>query len=153
MNKTPCQQRACELVDYLQVVMGEAKGTDKKTPGVCEILSSQEIQVLLTVGRRGPCAMSQIADAIQLSFSSVTSVVDKLVEKGVLQRGRSVEDRRLVTAEVTEEGKRLYVTARDGHIRFAHSMLSALDSGEQELLVKLFKKVATAIQEAKKAAA
>ncbi|MBI3547564.1 MAG: MarR family transcriptional regulator [Elusimicrobia bacterium] len=153
MNKTPCETRACELVDYLQTVMGEMKGTDKKNQTVCQILSTQEIQVLLALGRRGPLIMSDIAEGIQLSLSSVTGIVDKLEEKRVVQRERSGEDRRIVQAELTEEGRRLHKLALEGHIRMAQSMLQALDAKEQETLVALFKKVAKAIAEAKQAAA
>lgn len=149
MNKTPCQQKACELVEYLRVVLCEAKGTDKKTPGICEILSPQEIQVLLAVGGRGPATMSAVAAAVQLSLSSVTGIVDKLEEKRLVVRGRSSEDRRVVKAELTTEGRRLHALALDGHIRFAHSMLTALDPQEQDRLVALFRKVAGAIQAAK----
>ncbi|OGS00519.1 MAG: hypothetical protein A3G41_06675 [Elusimicrobia bacterium RIFCSPLOWO2_12_FULL_59_9] len=150
MNKTPCEKKACELVDYLQVVMGEARGTDKKNRSICDILSPQEIQVLLTVGRQGPCTMSEIADSIQLSLSSVTGIVDKLEEKKLARRGRSSEDRRIVQAELMNEGRRLHKLALEGHIQFAHNMLKALDGEEQDFLVKLFRKVAAAIQSAKK---
>ena len=153
MNKTPCEKKAGELVDYLQIVMGEAKGTDKKNKSLCELLSPQEIQVLLTCGRRGPCIMSSISAAIHLSLSSVTGIVDKLEEKKLARRDRSTEDRRIVQVELTDEGRRLHKLALEGHIQFAHSMLKALDPEEQDSLVKLFRKVAEAIMGAKRAAA
>lgn len=153
MNKTPCEKKACELVDYLQIVMGEAKGADKRNRGLCESLSAQEIQVLLTCGRHGPCIMSEISDEIHLSLSSVTGIVDKLEGKKLVRRDRSNEDRRIVQVELTDEGRRLHKLALDGHIQFAHSMLKALDPQEQDVLVKLFRKVAEAIMEAKKASA
>jgi DNA-binding MarR family transcriptional regulator len=151
MNKTPCEKKACELVDYLQIVMGEAKGTDKKNQSVCEILSPQETQVLLAAGK-GPCIMSAVSEAIHLSLSSVTGIVDKLEKKKLVRRDRSVEDRRIVRVELTEEGRKLHQLALEGRIRFAHNMLKALNAEEQDALVRLFRKVAEAIVEGKKAA-
>ena len=45
---------------------------------------------------------------IHLSLSSVTGIVDKLEEKALLRRDRSHEDRRIVQAGLTEEGRRMY---------------------------------------------
>jgi DNA-binding MarR family transcriptional regulator len=79
-------------------------------------------------------------------LSSVTGIVDGLEKRRVVRRLRSEEDRRVVTAELTAEGRRLYKLARDGHVEFARRMLRALDAGEQDALVSLFRKIAEAIK-------
>jgi len=139
------EDRAEKLVDCLQAVIMEAKGADQRNPGVCELLSRQEIQVLLALGLRGPLIMRDVAEAILLSLSSVTGIVDSLERKRVVRRERSSADRRVVRVALTPEGRRLYALARDGHIEFARRMLRALGAEEQEALVSLFRKISRAM--------
>jgi len=139
------EERAQKLVDCLQAITMEAKGADRSNPSVCQILGPQEIQVLLALGLRGPLIMGDVADAIQLSLSGATGIVDKLALKKVVRRDRSQEDRRVVHVELTAEGRRLYKLARDGHIALARRMLGALGAAEQDELIDLFRKISDAI--------
>src|ERR1700723_3362058 len=96
--------KARRLVDQLQTVMDGAEGAVAKNTAVREALSSQEIRVLRTVGRHEGCIMSMIAERIRLSLSSVTGLIDRLVEKNLVCRDRSTQDRGGVQGEFTREG-------------------------------------------------
>lgn len=148
-----CPQKARELVAHLQVVMGEAKDADRGNERLCSSLSCQEIHALLAIGRRDPCAMKDLAEALRLSLPSVTGLVDKLEAKRLARRDRCPNDRRVVYAALTEAGRAAHRLALDGHIRMARRLLSALSPGEQDALVALFGKVAAAVEREKEGVA
>ena len=144
------EDKAHDLTGHLQTVLEEAECADKKNPACCEILSQQEIRVLRTVSRQDCCIMSGIADAIRLSLSSVTGLIDRLVEKKLVRRDRSAEDRRVVRVELTDEGRELNAAAMEGRVGLARDLLTSLEPAEQDALLSLFRKISDRIKEQKK---
>lgn len=64
------------------------------------------IRCLRAVGELGDPAMCVLAEALELHPSTVTALVDALVERGLLERRADPADRRVVRVALTEEGKR-----------------------------------------------
>lgn len=138
--------KARRLVDQLQTVMDGAESAVATNAAVREALSSQEIRVLRTVGRDERCIMSGIAGRIRLSLSSVTGLIDRLVEKNLVCRDRSREDRRVVRVELTDEGRELHTSVVDSQVRFARGLLKTLNAEEQDALLSLFGKISDRIK-------
>ena len=144
------EERARRLTDHLQTVMDEAESADKKNAAVREKLSWQEIRVLRAAGRQECCTMSGLADAICLSLSSATGLIDRLVGKKLIKRDRSSEDRRVVQVELTEQGRELHEETMEGPVEFARGLLKGLNAEEQDSLVTLFGKISERIKTEKK---
>ena len=70
-------------------------------------VSSAQLNCLLALYENGPLPPSQIAKHILVKSSTVTGVVDRLEQKGLVTRVRNSPDRRIVTIELTENGKKL----------------------------------------------
>jgi DNA-binding MarR family transcriptional regulator len=118
---------------------------------VREKLSWQEIRVLRAAGRQECCTMSGLADAICLSLSSATGLIDRLVGKKLIKRDRSSEDRRVVQVELTEQGRELHEETMEGPVEFSRGLLKGLNAEEQDALVSLFVKISERIKTEKKA--
>ena len=74
-------------------------------------LSSFDVLVQLSLAQGGRMQMCDLADAVHLSRSGLTRMVDRLEREGLLQRRRGERDPRQVFAAITERGlKRLAVT-------------------------------------------
>jgi len=69
-------------------------------------LSYPQLHALLMVRMRGSLAMSELADALGISPSSASAMVDKLVERNFLAREHSTNDRRKVIVTVSGEAKK-----------------------------------------------
>src|SRR5258708_3754545 len=54
----------------------------------------------------GPKTAGQLADAIGLSSAATTTLLDRLEQRGLIERVRDATDRRKVLAEMTELGYR-----------------------------------------------
>jgi DNA-binding MarR family transcriptional regulator len=51
--------------------------------------------------------MGALADALDVSQASVTGIVDRMEQRGLVERQRDDEDRRVVRVATTDEGRRL----------------------------------------------
>jgi DNA-binding MarR family transcriptional regulator len=59
----------------------------------------------MTYLQSGPQRMSDIGRFLNVSLSSVTNLVGRLESKGLVQRTHDTTDRRVVTCELTDEGR------------------------------------------------
>jgi DNA-binding MarR family transcriptional regulator len=70
-------------------------------------VSSAQLNCILTLYEYGPLPPSKIASRIMVKSSTVTGVVDRLEKKGLAERMRNSPDRRVITIQLTEAGKKL----------------------------------------------
>jgi MarR family transcriptional regulator, organic hydroperoxide resistance regulator len=106
-----------------------------------QTLSKSELFTLLQVERNGEIIMSQIADYINISMSTATGIVERLVKQGFIERNRNDSDRRIVTIKLTAEGKALAKNIKSKIFGVAKLLLDSLTEEEQELLFRIFTKV------------
>jgi DNA-binding MarR family transcriptional regulator len=69
-------------------------------------ISVEQFHILRFI-RRGHCSVSELADARNISRPAVSQGVDALVNKGLVTRTQSKEDRRYVELELTPDGDAL----------------------------------------------
>ena len=65
----------------------------------------------------GRLRMSELADAVLISRSGVTRLVDRMERAGLVRREACPEDRRSMYAALTPKGKRALAQARPVHLR------------------------------------
>jgi DNA-binding MarR family transcriptional regulator len=70
-------------------------------------ISAAQLNCILTLYEHGPLPPSKIARHMMVKSSTVTGVVDRLEKKGLAERIRNSPDRRMITIQLTEGGKRL----------------------------------------------
>jgi DNA-binding MarR family transcriptional regulator len=68
-------------------------------------VSVPQLHCLLALYENGPLPPSQIARYIMVKSSTVTGIIDRLEQKGLVARLRNSPDRRVITIELTEAGK------------------------------------------------
>lgn len=68
-------------------------------------VSSAQLNCLLALYENGPLSPSQIAKQIFVNSSTVTGIIDRLEQKGLVERLRISQDRRVITIELTKNGK------------------------------------------------
>ena len=70
-------------------------------------VSAAQLNCILTLNEHGPLPPSKIANHMMVKSSTVTGVVDRLELKGLVERMRNSPDRRVITIQLTEAGKKL----------------------------------------------
>lgn len=78
------------------------RGRDSHRP--CE-LSHAQYQVLFELFRSGELPAGELATLAEMSPASITEMLDRLTEAGLVERGRSERDRRVVVCSLTEAGR------------------------------------------------
>src|SRR5918994_527409 len=70
-------------------------------------ISMAQLHILYTLQRSGEMPMSRLADVLQVSLSNATGLIDRIEERGFVERTRVPEDRRVVMIRVTDAGRRM----------------------------------------------
>ena len=68
-------------------------------------LTMPQMVTLLAIYDSGSCRMGELAEATQQSGGTLTGIVDRLIADGLVERVRSVNDRRVIEVTLTGEGK------------------------------------------------
>ena len=69
---------------------------------------------LLSFSSAGAMPMTRLGSLLQVHPTSVTSAVDRLERQGFVERQRQDEDRRVVLAAITDQGRAVVEKATDG---------------------------------------
>lgn len=81
-----------------------------------------EIHVIEAIGADSRKNMSTVAKSLEITTGTLTISVNSLVKKGLVERVRSEEDRRVVLISLTELGRKAY----DLHEQFHEKMISEI---------------------------
>jgi DNA-binding MarR family transcriptional regulator len=94
------------VIDDLRATFGELKciGSERL---VRQGISMSQLHVLNLLDRHGEMAMSHLADMLDVSMSAASGLVDRIEERGYVERIRVPSDRRVVIARVTDSGRRV----------------------------------------------
>lgn len=85
---------------------------------------------------------TQLARALAVTTPGITIWLDKLEERGLVQRVRSDIDKRKQDLRVTPKGQALVATALERLHEADRELLAPLSEGERRMLLELLHKVA-----------
>src|SRR5258706_14435274 len=67
-------------------------------------ISMTHLHILWVIEHHGELPMSRLADLLDVSLSNATGLVDRMAERGLLERVRVPDDRRVVIVPASAEG-------------------------------------------------
>jgi DNA-binding MarR family transcriptional regulator len=70
-------------------------------------LSMAQLHILYMLQRHGQMPMSRLAEVLNVSLSNATGLIDRVEERGYIERTRVPEDRRIVLIRVTAAGEEM----------------------------------------------
>jgi DNA-binding MarR family transcriptional regulator len=71
-------------------------------------VSLVHLNVLTLLETQGPISMSHLAEALDISVASATGVVDRMEARGLVERRRDLEDRRVILVHLAEGGRQVF---------------------------------------------
>jgi len=104
-------------------------------------LNLTEFAVLELLYHKGDQPLQQIGGKILLASGSITYVIDKLEQKGLLVRKACPKDRRVTYAAITEKGRKWIEEIFPSHQEMIDSIVNILTEDEKETAINLLKKV------------
>lgn len=73
----------------------------------CSKITGPQLVCLRTVIEKGPMTATSISREVHVSASTVVGILDRLEDKGLINRERGRQDRRIVFITATEAGRQL----------------------------------------------
>jgi MarR family 2-MHQ and catechol resistance regulon transcriptional repressor len=104
-------------------------------------LNRTEFGVLELLYHKGPQPLQRIGTKVLMSSGNITYVVDKLQKKGLVTRRASSNDRRLIYAEITEEGTAFIEEVFPKHADVLVQVMQVLSDKEKQVCSQLLKKL------------
>ena len=90
-------------------------------------LTTPQLKVVLLLYLNGSARMSELASSLGVTLATATGIIDRLVDRDVVERENSREDRRVVVCRLSMKGQeltdRLYTSGRER----ARQLLQGLD--------------------------
>ncbi len=105
-------------------------------------LSCIEFDILATIRRNDrEITPTELYQTLMLSSGAISTRIEQLVQRGLVQRVASEEDRRSCKVTLTEQGIELVDQALNAHVANVDGMLSVLTEQERKQLGQLLKKI------------
>lgn len=109
-------------------------------------LSITEFSVLEVLYHKEKQTIHQIGKSILISSGSMTYVIDKLEQRGMLNRSPCRDDRRVIYVTLTDDGNNLMEKIMPKQQQLVDDMFSSLTNEEAQLLIRMLKKVNKRVQ-------
>lgn len=97
------EKRAKKIILALRKIMHHMDNHSRRL-NKCYGLTVPQIICLYEIYEKGMMTLSILSINVHLSMSTLVGVVDRLEEKGFLQRIRDLKDRRIVFLNITDKG-------------------------------------------------
>ncbi|MBO1393931.1 MarR family winged helix-turn-helix transcriptional regulator [Vibrio cholerae] len=105
-------------------------------------LSCIEFDILATIRRNDrEITPTELYQTLMLSSGAISTRIEQLVQRGLVQRVASEQDRRSCKVTLTEQGIELVDQALNAHVANVDGMLSVLTEQERKQLGQLLKKI------------
>ena len=93
--------------------------------------------------------MSELSNALKLTMSAATAIIDKMVELKLVHRQHSKEDRRVVEVELTDKGKKTAIKFARHRLTMIKEVFSVLTEADKKIYLKLLKKIYDGLKDKK----
>jgi DNA-binding MarR family transcriptional regulator len=128
--------RLVQEVVELQRQIGRMIGQHAPSVWIDSGLSITQLRSLFLIVNRGSTNFRKLADALKVTPSNVTGIIDRLEEQDLVSRTQNPKDRREMTLQATDKGKALVFSLREAEIEQMTCILSLLSLEELTSLAK-----------------
>jgi DNA-binding MarR family transcriptional regulator len=141
---------ANEVRDVISGISGCFESYERACGNIMGVTTSQA-GAILTFPDNGGLTMNELSKGVNLEISTMTRMVDQLVEKGLVQRETDAKDRRVVRVALTEAGRTLHDKLEDALQGFYTSALNKFSNPEQVEIINnlhhIYEAVSTSLEE------
>jgi DNA-binding MarR family transcriptional regulator len=136
-------QNIKDLVDrYIAVSLSvEKKAGSLVKEQIGSDLTNDQHFTLRYMNQVGTCTSSELAEVFDVQKSAITAIIQRLWEKGLIERTRDEKDRRVVYLTLTEKGENLYLQAEERIHTLVESLITKFDESEIKQFIETFEKL------------
>ena len=110
-------------------------------------ISQAEAHVLSHLSARGPCSIADVHDSFGHRRSTLTSILNRLEDRGLIAREIHPDDRRSYLLRLTREGRPLATKARRTLERLEDEALSCVSEQQAAAFIAVIEAIQAAAEE------
>ncbi len=122
------------------------RGDELQTPGMPwrrpPDIPVAQIKLITYLAVHGPKTMSEVAEGLEVTTPAITGLVDKLERRGLVERLRDSQDRRVVRVQLAPYARMIAERHLTEKRRQVRAVLATLTPDEQRMFVKTLKLLA-----------
>lgn len=126
-----------EVFNHILSIEGDAL----KSRGVK--LSMNEVHVLEAIEKTEKPTMTQLATRLRVTVGTLTTAMNRLVEKGYCTRYREEDDKRKVFISLTKRAKEVLLVHKTFHDEMIDSIIKDMKLDQDEVLLNSLKNIST----------
>ncbi|WP_026576001.1 MarR family winged helix-turn-helix transcriptional regulator [Bacillus sp. UNC438CL73TsuS30] len=132
-----------ELVDrYITLSFSvNKKGESLVKEQISSDLTSDQHYMLRYIHKSGTCTSTELAEVFEVKKSAITAIINRMWEKGLIQRTRDENDRRVVYLTLTEKGIDLFEQTEDRIYKLVESLITQFDETEIKQFLNTYEKI------------
>ncbi len=132
MNKSVLIKEVVELQREAGRTLGEYAASVLIDSG----LTMTQLKSLFLITHMVSTNFRKLAEALGVTPSNVTAIVDRLVQQGLVSRTENPEDRRIMVLQVTDKGRTVLANLRESGIKRMTEILTLLSVEELSALAQ-----------------
>lgn len=94
------------------------------------------LRALQSLGRIGPCLVSELAQDLQVAVSTASRLADRLAESGLITRGVSPQNRRATRLDLTDDGQAVLEDLVAHRVALFRDVTATVGPGERTDLLR-----------------
>lgn len=114
---------------------------------ICAILTFPQFNMLMVLREMREATIKDLAEALQVSAPSASTMVDRLVDLGVLDRSQSQVDRRTVLVRLTASGEQSMALFEDTLLEGLSHLLERLGPDMAATWCNIYRRIAELLQD------
>ena len=136
-----------QTVRMLKDRLGHKFSSRQREAGVpCVDLTFAQSNVLIVVQEQGELSLKELADALHVSRPSASTMVERLVDMGMLVREQSKQDRREVRIRISESGQVQFREMEEDILEYITEILRTLGPDYAAQWCEVYGKIREIIQ-------
>lgn len=138
-----CEKSIKEMVDhYINLsfsVNKIAEGLVKEQ--ISSDLTNDQHYTLRYINKVETCTSSELAEVFDVKKSAITAIITRMWEKGLIQRTRDENDRRVVYLTMTDKGRSLFKETEEKIQDLVESFITRFDQSEIAQFLNTYEKL------------
>jgi DNA-binding MarR family transcriptional regulator len=143
---TPHVDIVDEIVGQLEPLVARQRKSLVEA-GCFRHISSTHLHVLYMLATSGRMPMSRLAEQLDVSLPNVTGIVERMVERGMVERSRPEDDRRVVEVRICPSGRALLDEIDMVKRQQMANVINRLSPEQQERALRTFTELRIATEE------
>lgn len=124
------------LIPRLRKKIHETARRNKKDKAAALRLTPTQLDTLYTIATRSEWRMSDLSRRLQVSAGSLTTMINRLIEAGVVERERCQQDRRVVIVKLNAAGEALVQAKRQEFLQNLQLLMADLSEADRAQLAE-----------------